>query len=665
MEIAPNTIFANRYLLIEKKGQGTYGEVWLARDEQLDNMEVAIKIYISLDERGMQEFGTEYRVTYGLNHPNLLHAFHYDVFDSHPYLVMPYCPKSATDYVGHIDETKLWQFIRDVASGLAYLHEKDILHHDIKPDNILEDANGHFVISDFGISVKMRSTLRRNSTRQMVNSNPLAGSIAYMGPEMFASHAESVKATDIWALGATLYELATGELPCYGQGGSILLNGDPVQRPNVPYSDALVDTILDCLAKETWDRPIAQQLVQRAQAALSGRPVETGRRQTPPGFGGSTPGHDMHGTVKQGGRGWQSNGHDMQGTVKQGGRGWPSNENGAGHRSGDMGGTVKEGANGGGTEPEKKKSKAWIWVLLVALLGAGGFGAWKVSDNRAKQADNDLFALCQSTADYRSYLRQYPQGLNADLAKSRIKTLTNDSIVQAKAREEAQLAQVVKEEPKPEPVKETKKPKQETEPKQAKEPKEPKTSIASTSKPSAKVEIDEEELFSKPRQTSKTYPDGSSYSGYALPNGSKEGYGTFTDSHGATYKGNWKNNKRNGTGRQDYTDGSWYDGEWKDDLRSGQGEWKTKEGHNFKGSFSNNKINGEGTMTYAYGEVKTYSGTWKNGQCTGYGTMTLTNGQRLVGDFVNGKLNGNGTIYKANGSIMESGRYVNGVKQDY
>ncbi len=45
--------------------------------------------------------------------------------------------------------------------------------------------------------------------------------------------------------------------------------------------------------------------------------------------------------------------------------------------------------------------------------------------------------------------------------------------------------------------------------------------------------------------------------------------------------------------------------------------------------------------------------------------MTLTNGQRLVGDFVNGKLNGNGTIYKANGSIMESGRYVNGVKQDY
>ena len=237
MVIEPNILFHDRYRLIELKGRGSFGEVWLARDEQLDNMEVAVKIYISLDERGIKEFGAEYRNTYGLNHPSLLRAYHYEMCDDRPYLVMPYCPGSATNYVGNIDEQKMWQFIRDVASGLAYLHSKDIVHHDIKPDNILEDANGHFVISDFGISVKMRSTLRRNSNRQF-NSNTLGGAIAYMGPEMFSSHAESVKATDIWALGVTLYEMATGELPFYGQGGALMLNGAEVDRSVLHYSDS-------------------------------------------------------------------------------------------------------------------------------------------------------------------------------------------------------------------------------------------------------------------------------------------------------------------------------------------------------------------------------------------------------------------------------------------
>ncbi|MBR4562789.1 MAG: serine/threonine protein kinase, partial [Bacteroidales bacterium] len=320
MVIEPNILFHDRYRLIELKGRGSFGEVWLARDEQLDNMEVAVKIYISLDERGIKEFGAEYRNTYGLNHPSLLRAYHYEMCDDRPYLVMPYCPGSATNYVGNIDEQKMWQFIRDVASGLAYLHSKDIVHHDIKPDNILEDANGHFVISDFGISVKMRSTLRRNSNRQF-NSNTLGGAIAYMGPEMFSSHAESVKATDIWALGVTLYEMATGELPFYGQGGALMLNGAEVDRSVLHYSDSLNNTILCCLAKETWDRPQAHQLVERANAALSGKPIDV---DTPPvsnagvsenQWKGQVGSHsnDPHSTVKFG-----SHSNDPHSTVKFG-----------------------------------------------------------------------------------------------------------------------------------------------------------------------------------------------------------------------------------------------------------------------------------------------------------------------------------------------------------
>lgn len=252
----------DRYRLIEKKGSGSFGEVWLARDLQLE-IDVAVKMYIALDDRGIEEFKKEYRTAYNLNHPNLLHAYHFDIFEKRPFLVMPYCPSSATSLIGNCGDDILWRFIKDVASGLSYLHSLDIVHHDIKPDNVLITEDGRFVITDFGISTNMRSTLRRNSTRTM-NQNSPGGSLAYMGPEMFTSRPESVKATDIWALGITLYEMIAGELPFFGQGGVMMLNGAEV--PELDYPDKnIVSLVNACLSKETWDRPTAEEIVKMAE----------------------------------------------------------------------------------------------------------------------------------------------------------------------------------------------------------------------------------------------------------------------------------------------------------------------------------------------------------------------------------------------------------------
>lgn len=270
MILRKGEVINGRYRLVKERGRGTFGEVWQAWDDILD-MDVAIKIYIALDSRGIDEFKSEFRTTFSLTHPNLLHASHFDVVEKRPYLVMPYCPESADELVGKISEEEAWRFIRDVSSGLAYLHSRNIIHRDIKPDNILRDGEGNFLISDFGVSVKMRSTLRKNSVRDLSESTT-QGTIGYMGPEMFTTNPTAVKATDIWALGATVYEMLEEEMPFFGQGGVMLLHGGEIPDLKGPWSDSLKATVAACLSRETWERPKAEDLEWYASGIVDGRP---------------------------------------------------------------------------------------------------------------------------------------------------------------------------------------------------------------------------------------------------------------------------------------------------------------------------------------------------------------------------------------------------------
>jgi len=84
-----------RYQLIQAVKRGLFSEVWHAKD-LTTGIDVAIKIYIALDEKGVQEFKEEFLLTYSLNHPNLLQTDYFDISDNRPYLVMQYCPNTAS-----------------------------------------------------------------------------------------------------------------------------------------------------------------------------------------------------------------------------------------------------------------------------------------------------------------------------------------------------------------------------------------------------------------------------------------------------------------------------------------------------------------------------------------------------------------------------------------
>jgi serine/threonine protein kinase len=267
-------LFANRFLLKRLLGRGGFSEVWLVENTMAGNTKMALKIYApetGLDDDGMQIFSSEFQLGYDLFHPNILCPSYFDVYEGSPFLVMPYCEQgSAANLIGRISENEAWSFLFDVASGLDYLHNQKptIIHQDIKPANILIDRNGHFLITDFGISAKARSSLQKepDSTRSG------GGTIAYMPPERFDEDRPPVRASDIWSLGATLFELLEGDVPFGEHGGLILKSDAPIPNLSGDWSDELKRIVTQCLQKETWDRPTAEDIMDYCKS-VSRRPA--------------------------------------------------------------------------------------------------------------------------------------------------------------------------------------------------------------------------------------------------------------------------------------------------------------------------------------------------------------------------------------------------------
>lgn len=280
------TLFDGRYKLLKTLStDGGSADVWLAVDvNTIDNhdllvsnketaafsseesgMLVAIKIYRpknALDIEGEQRFRDEYKIVHNCRHTNLLQPTNFSIFEETPYLELPYCKNGSSELlVGKsLMENELWKFIFDVASGLSYLHacNPPIVHQDIKPANVLIDDYNNYAITDFGIS-----TQRGNNGGYYYDEDN-SGTMAYMAPERFSEDYQPVMTSDIWAFGATLYEILTGEVPFGEEGGSNQLKEQKIKALGNKVPRDIHKLVMACLSLNPKDRPTANQIIKIA-----------------------------------------------------------------------------------------------------------------------------------------------------------------------------------------------------------------------------------------------------------------------------------------------------------------------------------------------------------------------------------------------------------------
>ncbi len=242
----------NRYEILELIGSGGMSDVYKARCHKLDRL-VAIKVLkeeLSSDASFVSKFKMEAQAAAGLSHPNIVSV--YDVVDEGQlhYIVMELIEgitlKTYIARKGKLDVKEAVGIAIQVAQGIAAAHEQNIIHRDIKPQNMIISRDGKVKVADFGIA--------RVVTAQTQGSAAV-GSVHYISPEQ-ARGGYSDARSDIYSLGITMYEMVTGRLPFEGDNTVAVALAhveEPITRPSIYEPDipvSLENIILKCTEKK-------------------------------------------------------------------------------------------------------------------------------------------------------------------------------------------------------------------------------------------------------------------------------------------------------------------------------------------------------------------------------------------------------------------------------
>ena len=277
------------YAIERELGGGGMARVFLAEDLAFGRRVVIKVLSHERGELSLERFKREITLAARLQHANIVPVLTAGEADGTPYYTMPYVDghslRAMLTERGALAVSSAVPLLRDVARALAYAHARDVVHRDIKPDNVLV-AGGAAVVTDFGIA-KALSDARtgaggavgaRDDVQTLTYVGVVIGTPAYMAPEQAAGDPGLSSPADIYAFGCTAYEMLTGAPPFHGRKFSELVAARAGEEPPIskapsgpPIPPALSSLVHRCLAKDPAQRPTALEIV----AALEGERVST------------------------------------------------------------------------------------------------------------------------------------------------------------------------------------------------------------------------------------------------------------------------------------------------------------------------------------------------------------------------------------------------------
>lgn len=262
--MSATTLDEGRYELGGVVGRGGMALVYLARDREHDRP-VAVKVLadnLAVDPELRRRFTREAELAERLSHSNVVQVLDSGEADGRAYIVLEYVdgPNLAEELrrLGRFEPTRAAELGAQAAAALAHAHEQGLVHRDVKPQNLLLARDGTLKVSDFGIARLIDGT-------QLTQIGTVLGTAAYLAPEQAAGE-QTTGAADVYALGAVLYELLTGEPPYGADTVTELLVRRSEQDPPPPGALApgipaeLDSLVLACLREDPEARPSAREV---------------------------------------------------------------------------------------------------------------------------------------------------------------------------------------------------------------------------------------------------------------------------------------------------------------------------------------------------------------------------------------------------------------------
>jgi len=280
-ELAPGTLYAGRYEVMGELGRGGMGKVYKVLDKEIQE-EVALKLLnpeIASDERTIERFRNELKYARRITHRNVCRMHDINRDKDTYFITMEYVPgedlKTVIKRTGPLPEGEAVLMAAQICEGLAEAHRLGVVHRDLKPQNIMIDREGNVRIMDFGIA-------RSLAAKGVTEAGMIIGTPDYMSPEQVEG-LEADARSDVYALGATLYEMATGRVPFEGDTALIIAMKHKAELPlspkeiNPQLSEELSTVILKCLEKDREKRyQTAEELLAELRCLEEGLPTAAG-----------------------------------------------------------------------------------------------------------------------------------------------------------------------------------------------------------------------------------------------------------------------------------------------------------------------------------------------------------------------------------------------------